>query len=95
MNEESIEKTIKERGDTYGTFEENAKISQDLKYMMHGTDQWALLRDTEKEALEMIALKMSRILTLGEGARHADNWHDIAGYAKLVENQLKCGRCNG
>ena len=34
----------------------------------------------------MIAVKISRILT-GDPS-HADNWHDIAGYATLVERRL-------
>ena len=95
MSEESVEKTLQERKSTYGTFEDNAYISQMIKELMHTRNTWHHLSDVQQEALGMIALKLSRILSEGDGHMHADNWHDIAGYAKLVENQIKCGRCNG
>jgi hypothetical protein len=41
------------------------------------------------EALDMIAVKISRILT-GD-PNYSDNWHDIQGFAKLVENRLLTG----
>lgn len=37
-----------------------------------------------KEGLDLLTLKMSRIVT-GDW-QHADNPHDIAGYAKLMED---------
>lgn len=41
----------------------------------------------QKEALDMIAHKMGRILT-GD-PNHEDHWRDIAGYATLVADRLK------
>jgi len=38
---------------------------------------------SHREALEMIAHKIGRILN-GD-PNYADSWHDIAGYAKLAE----------
>lgn len=35
----------------------------------------------------MIQHKIARILNGGKS--HVDNWHDIAGYATLVENELR------
>jgi hypothetical protein len=47
---------------------------------------WGSLRADQREALEMIATKIGRILN---GNRdHIDSWHDIAGYAKLIEHRL-------
>lgn len=40
-----------------------------------------------KEALEMIQTKVGRILT-GDPT-HRDSWHDIAGYAVLIEQLLE------
>jgi len=93
-NVSSIEETLVERKSTYGSFEDNSDISQTLKARLRAFPKWQLLNDVQKEALEMVCLKLSRILSPGEGHAHIDNWHDIAGYAKLVENQLKNGRCN-
>jgi hypothetical protein len=48
---------------------------------------------SQREALEMIAHKISRILA---GDPHfADHWTDISGYARLVERQLLDGKKGG
>ncbi len=81
-----IENTLNERGKRYGSFETHAIISQDFKAAMQSTPQWAGLTASKKEALEMIAHKIARILN-GD-PNYADSWHDIAGYAKLIEDEL-------
>ena len=53
---------------------------------MIDSPNWETLSDDKKEALEMTALKIGRILN-GD-PEYADSWHDIAGYAKLVEDTL-------
>ena len=69
-----------ERQKTHGSFETNAAISQRLKGVMYdmGTKP---SNSIHCEALEMIALKLSRICS-GQ-ASFKDHWDDIAGYAKL------------
>ena len=47
---------------------------------------WAKLDPDQREALEMIAHKMARILNGDQD--HLDSWHDIQGYARLVEQRL-------
>ena len=39
------------------------------------------------EALDLIASKIGRMLS--GNLNYIDNWHDIAGYATLIENRLK------
>ena len=53
---------------------------------MRRTPGWHRLDPDMKEALEMISLKVARILN-GD-ADVTDHWHDIAGYARLVEKRL-------
>lgn len=53
---------------------------------MHFAGKWQDLEPYQKEALKIIVHKISRILN-GD-ANYADSWHDIAGYAQLVENLL-------
>ena len=53
---------------------------------MIDSPNWAALSDDKKEALGMIAHKIARILN-GD-PEYGDSWHDIAGYAKLVEDSL-------
>jgi hypothetical protein len=81
-----LDKTLDERRKRYGTFEENARISQDLKAVMALAPKWSKLDPDQREALTVIAQKISRIL-VGDSS-YADNWHDIAGYATLVESRL-------
>ena len=89
----SIEDTLAERGNRYGDFTDHARICQQLKNTMYNanTDRglqltWEKLSDVQKQALEVIADKIARILS-GD-PNYADNWHDIQGYAKLVEDRL-------
>jgi len=80
-----IGQILEERGSRYGEFEDQSRLSQALKdTMRHGG--WDRLGDDQKEALEMMAVKMARILN-GD-PDHIDSWHDIAGYALLVVDQL-------
>ena len=82
----NINETLDAREKTYGDFDLQAMISQDLKQIMRATPQWPESPDIEKEALDMIVHKMARILN--GGVRDSDNWHDIAGYATLVEREM-------
>ena len=85
-NPTSIEATLTERGNRYGVFAEHARISQAIKVAMIDSPNWALLAPDQKEALEIIAHKVARILN-GD-PNYADSWHDIVGYAKLVDDRL-------
>lgn len=83
-----LEAVLQERGSRYGTFQDHANITQTLKAIFRskmGT-RWDALNDDQKEALEMIAHKLGRILN-GD-PNYADSWVDIAGYAQLVADRL-------
>lgn len=82
-----VENTLAERGKKYGDFSDHAAISQAIKDTMHNTPGWLMLTMDKREALEMVAHKIARILN-GD-PEYKDSWHDIAGYAKLAED-----RCN-
>lgn len=84
-----IQKTLEERGSRYGSFESHAQITQDLKRIMIHTPNWDRLADDQKEALEMVAHKIGRILN-GDPDFH-DSWHDIEGYVRLVSVRLLAG----
>ena len=81
-----IDETLNERGCRYGEFEDHAKIAQTLKQYMHNTQNWFDLAYDQKEALDMIQHKIARILN-GD-PDYADSWHDIAGYASLIDKRL-------
>lgn len=81
-----VESTLSERGKRYGEFTGHAKLSQGLQSVMRSTDGWQRLTPEQAEALTMIQHKVARILNGDPNYR--DNWHDIQGYAKLVEDEL-------
>lgn len=81
-----IDATLKERGNRYGEFDEHARITQNIKGAMVDSPNWRSLSNDKKEALEIIAHKIGRMLN-GD-PDYIDNWHDIQGYAKLVEDIL-------
>ena len=85
-----VDATLAQRGNRYGKFTGHAKITQTLKTAMQTHENWNRLADDQKEALEMIAHKIGRILN-GD-PNYADSWHDIAGYAKLVDDRLSTGK---
>jgi len=81
-----IDATLKARDARYGTFLVNATASQHIKFVFRETANWHQLLPDQKEALEQIATKIGRLLT-GD-FNFIDSWHDIAGYAKLIEDRL-------
>lgn len=83
----NIDNTLNERGTRYGDFEDHAFITQDLKAVMQETPNWDQLKADQKEALEMVAHKIGRILN-GD-PNYIDSWHDIVGYIRLVEQRLE------
>lgn len=82
----AITTTLKARGKRYGVFADGAAVSQGLQDVMRATPNWSELSADKKEALQLIQHKISRMLT-GD-PEYKDNWHDIVGYAKLVDDTL-------
>jgi hypothetical protein len=78
---------INERQKTHGDFYRVAGVAQELKDVMRRGKNWKILEDTQKEALEMVATKIARMLS-GDHL-YLDNVVDIIGYMTLLERQLK------
>jgi len=86
VKQAAVSNTLEERGSRYGDFPTHATITQNIKRAMVESPNWNFLPDEMKESLEMIAHKIGRILN-GDPT-YADSWHDISGYATLIENEL-------
>lgn len=82
----TVSETLSERGKRYGDFTDRAELCQAIKTEMMTTPGYANLHAVQAQALEVIADKIARILT-GD-PDYEDNWHDIQGYAALVEVRL-------
>lgn len=83
-----VAKTLEERGTRYGVFTDHARVTQRLKLVIASElgIRSKILAPDQQEALDMICHKIGRIVS-GD-ADYADSWHDIAGYAKLVDDRL-------
>lgn len=89
-----ITEITKKRSSVYGPFLHNAIVAQAIKNALRGIpdpDNEGILYDhlpaDIREGLELMALKMSRIVT-GD-PEYLDNWDDIAGYAKCVGDRIR------
>jgi len=82
----NVNDTLAERGSRYGDFADNARVAQELLDVLLGEDGWHNLPTLHRQALCYINEKISRIIC-GD-PNYADNWHDIQGYARLVEERL-------
>jgi len=79
------DKLVQERHSTHGDFGENARISQRLKEWCRESPGWNRLTDVERESMDMIILKFSRILS-GKSLEK-QHWEDVVGYGNLALKQ--------
>ena len=84
---EHLESILETRRDRYGAFAANADVAQKIKGCIRLAETTCGLSFDQAEALDLIASKISRIVT-GD-PDYVDNWDDIAGYAKLVADRLR------
>jgi Domain of unknown function (DUF6378) len=73
---------LRTRESTHGKWDQQAHLAQMLKATMREGRNWESLNSGQREALEQIAMKISRILLGNPGDE--DHWMDIAGYATLA-----------
>lgn len=83
----SVQETLNERERLYGNIEDLMTLSQEIQGAMRTSKNWWDLMPAQREALQMIASKIARILN-GD-PNYKDNWHDIQGYARLAEERCK------
>jgi hypothetical protein len=77
---------LHERGTTYGTYKDNAAITQELKDCVRAKPGWERLSPSQRESMEMICSKIGRILN--GNPDYIDSWQDIGGYAELIVKEL-------
>lgn len=82
---DSIDTILNERNRAHGDYTTQATIAQDIKDTVRSGPNYNNLSPSHREALEMIAVKMARILS--GNPNHQDHWDDIAGYARLASKR--------
>lgn len=85
---DATETLLAERGKTHGDFRDHAATTMALKSAFF-TSSKNNLSDVQKEAVHMILHKLGRIAAGNPDFQ--DHWDDIAGYAKLVSQDLRPG----
>lgn len=83
---ERIVTLLATRGNTHGDFRTNGRLSQKLKDVLRESQWWRIMPAEQREALDMICLKMSRIVS-GRSC-FPDHWDDISGYAQLISLEI-------
>lgn len=78
-----VDTTLSQRQSQYGSFANVAATTQNLYDLTRRDD----MSNVQREALHMICSKLARIAN-GD-PNHVDSWHDIAGYATLVVQDLE------
>lgn len=85
----NVNEILNEREKVSGNYGDVARMIQDTVRLWATGPNWSKgkLTDPQVTSLEMIALKVTRILQ-GDN-NHVDSWRDIAGYAELAAIQIE------
>jgi hypothetical protein len=83
-----VQSTLEQRKTSYGNFRDVAYVTQNLKSLIKVElkQRDKVLPSIQQEALDMICSKLGRIINGDHN--FSDSWHDIAGYAELVAQDL-------
>ena len=82
---DKIQDTLMERRLQHGPFAKHCHIEISLRNVLNHYNKGDL-GTIQEIGLGMIIHKIARILNGGNS--HSDTWHDIAGYATLVEQSI-------
>lgn len=74
------------RGATHGDYTHMSIVIQKIKDALRSGESWERLSASQKEALELDATKMGRIVC-GD-PNHIDHWDDIIGYTRLARDRI-------
>jgi hypothetical protein len=83
----TVDETLEQRGNNYGNYRDVAYTAQELKKTLRYSKSWHSMEPYMQESLDMICNKAARIVN--GNPYYDDSWHDICGYATLVEKQLE------
>ena len=85
-----ITETLDQREGRYGNYVHVAATAQELKEILRRGHSWGIMEAYMQESLDLIANKLARIVN-GDPF-YDDSWHDVGGYAKLVEIERTKGK---
>ena len=85
-----VTETLDTRGNRYGEYRNVSRTAQFLKDTLRSGESCGIMEPYMQESLDLIANKLARIVN-GDPF-YDDSWHDVGGYAKLVEIELAKGK---
>lgn len=81
-----LNSTLETRGSVHGKFEDNAAITEQILAILRDSPNYHKLPPLVKVGTFHIVHKLARAMS-GDWV-HTDHWHDIEGYAKLIEDYV-------
>ena len=85
----NVNETLKERGKVYGDYKGGSEFRANVMELI--ADRYAKVNHGGMPAIHMVYVYdiVNKLSRLAVTPYHIDTWHDIAGYATLVEEALK------
>ena len=85
----NVNETLKERGKVYGDYKGGSEFRANVMELI--VDRYAKVNHGGMPAIHMVSVYdiVNKLSRLAVTPYHIDTWHDIAGYATLVEKALR------
>lgn len=85
----NVNETLKERGKVYGDYKGGSEFRASVMELI--ADRYAKVNHGGMPAIHMVYVYdiVNKLSRLAVTPYHIDTWHDIAGYATLVEKALR------
>lgn len=85
----NVNETLKERGKVYGDYKGGSEFRANVMELI--VDRYAKVNHGGMLAIHMVYVYdiVNKLSRLAVTPYHIDTWHDIAGYATLVEKALR------
>lgn len=84
----SIEDTLSKRTEVYGDYEGGTLLRAEIMNLILERHNNATGKCMQMEPFTMILDIVNKLSRIAVTPEHIDSWHDIAGYATLVEKML-------
>ena len=85
---ETVNNTLEERGKVYGDYKGGTELRGSILMLIGDRYEEVNGRKMSFDELHKFIDVISKLSRLAASPNHKDSWHDLAGYAKLVEEMI-------
>ncbi len=89
MATKSLDETLEERGSVYGDFGGNLYLRQQMMSAIETRYKAVNGHSLSNEQRHLFQDVIAKLARLAATPSHLDSWHDLAGYATLIEGILQ------